>query len=162
MLEPTISIIAAIGSNRELGKDNKLLWHIGEDLARFKQLTLGHPVIMGRTTYESIGKPLPGRLNIILTRDKDFKAPGCRIARSLKEAVEKAQSRDSREIFIIGGGNVYQQAIKMADKLYLTIVKGTFSADTFFPEYSDFKKILYKKKSSNDKYKYTFLELVKI
>ena len=162
MNKPIISIIAAIGSNRELGKDNKLLWHIPEDFARFKKITSGHPVIMGRTTYESIGKPLSERTNIIVTHDRNYKAAGCVIAHSLEEAIEIAQAKSASvplEIFIIGGGQIYEQSIKYADKLYLTIVKGNYKADTFFPDYSEFKKVVYQKESSDKKYEYTFLEL---
>lgn len=160
MPDPQISIIAAIGSNRELGKDNKLLWHIPEDLKRFKELTLNYPVIMGRKTFQSIGKPLPNRTNIIITHDKDYQQEGCFITHSLSEAIELAKTKDNNEIFIIGGGQIYNQAINIADKLYLTIVKGTFDADTFFPDYLRFKKIIFKREGLFDKYKYTFLELV--
>ncbi len=160
MNKPIISIIAAIGENRELGKDNKLLWHIPEDFVRFKQITLGHPVIMGRTTYESIGKPLPRRTNIVITRNKDYKADGCIIMNSLEEAIEAAMKKDNKEIFIIGGGQIYQEGMKYADKLYLTLVKGEFVADTFFPDYSKFRKVVYKQEGQDKKYKYTFLELV--
>lgn len=160
MNKPIISIIAAIGENRELGKDNKLLWHIPEDFARFKKITFGHPVIMGRTTYESIGIPLSGRLNIIVTRNKDYKIEGCSICYSLEEAVNLAKEKDKKEIFIIGGGQIYQEGMKYADKLYLTLVKGEFEADTFFPDYSKFRKIVYKQEGQDKKYKYTFLELV--
>lgn len=155
-----ISIIAAIGSNKELGKDNKLLWHIPEDFKRFKELTTGHPVIMGRKTFESIGKPLPQRTNIIITRDKNFQQKNCLVVHSLDEAINIAKTKDDKEIFIIGGGQIYEQAINIADKLYLTIVKGSFDADTFFPDYSRFQKIVFQKKSHSDKYKYTFLELI--
>lgn len=159
MNKPLISIIAAIGKNRELGKNNKLLWHIPDDMTRFKELTMSHPVIMGRKTFESIGKPLSGRTNIIITRDKKFKAEGCFIAHSLEKAIELAKTKDAKEIFVIGGGQIYQQAINIADKLYLTIVKGTFNADTFFPDYSRFKKFVYNKEGQYNEYKYTFLEL---
>lgn len=161
MNKPLISIIAAIGENRELGKDNKLLWHIPEDFARFKKITSGHPVIMGRTTYESIGKPLPQRLNIIVTRNKDYKIKKCKICYSLEEAINLAKEKDEKEIFIIGGGQIYEQGIKFADKLYLTIVEGLYEADTFFPNYSKFSKTTYKKKGKFNQYRYTFLELLK-
>ncbi len=156
-----ISIIAAIGENRELGKDNKLLWHIPEDMERFKQITLGHPVIMGRTTYESIGKPLTERTNVIITRDQSYQEAGCLVCHSLEEAIEKAKDLDPKEIFLIGGGQIYGQGIKYADKLYLTVVKGKFEADTYFPDYSQFKKIVFQKESSDKNYRYTFLELVR-
>lgn len=158
MNKPLISIIAAIGENKELGKDNKLLWNIPEDLKRFKELTTNHPVIMGRKTFESIGKPLPNRTNIVITRDKNFQVKNCLVVHSLEEAIELAKIKDNEEIFIIGGGQIYQQAINLADKLYLTIVKGNFGADTFFPDYSRFKKIVSRKEGQSDKYKYTFLE----
>lgn len=152
-----LSIIAAIGDNRELGKDNKLLWHIPEDLKRFKTLTAGHTVIMGRKTYESIGKPLPNRTNIVITKDNTFTAPGCIITHSLEEAIK--QSSDT-ETFIIGGASIYQQAIDRADKLYLTKVKGTFDADTYFPDYSRFSTVVSKEEKHDDTYTYTFLELM--
>jgi dihydrofolate reductase len=156
-----ISIIAAIGENRELGKHKQLLWHIPQDLAHFKKLTNGHPVIMGRTTYESIGKPLPGRLNIIITRQADIKIPGCSITHSIEEAIAIASKHDTQEIFVIGGGQIYDQALKFTDKLYLTIVHGKFEADTYFPDYSEFKKIIKKEELQTTEYQLTFLELSK-
>lgn len=164
---PIISIIAAIGANRELGKNNKLLWHIPEDFARFKKITSGHPVIMGRKTFESIGKPLPSRTNIIITHDENYKIEGCLVVHSLEEAIKLAKEMPAgakamagKEIFIIGGGQVYQQAIKLADKLYLTVIKKDFTGDTYFPDYSRFKKIIYKKDGKSGTLEHTFLELV--
>ncbi len=159
MIKPKISIISAIAKNRAIGKDNKLLWHIGEDLRRFKALTEGHPVVMGRKTFESLGKSLPNRTNIVITRDKMFEIPGVIIARSLEEATEAAKREGKEEVFIIGGGQIYEQAIKLADKLYLTIVEGEYDADTFFPDYSDFKKVILEEKHESEGYKYKFLEL---
>lgn len=159
MKKPLISIIAAIGSNRELGENNKLLWHIPEDLERFKEITSHHPVIMGRKTYESIGRPLPERVNIIVTHDKNFSRPGCLTAGSLEEAITMARKKDKNEIFIIGGGQIYDQAIGIADKLYLTKVEGNFEADTFFPDYSRFKTIISQKTVEDKRYNCTFLEL---
>ena len=162
MVQFKISIIAAIGSNRELGKDNKLLWHIPEDMHHFKQITWGHPVIMGRRTYESIGHPLESRINIVLTKDPaDLKDHDVLTAHTIEEAVSLGESRDTREIFFIGGGEIYHQAIKLADKLYLTVVAGKFDADTYFPDYSDFQKVLFKKEGKYKEYNYTFLELSK-
>ncbi|MBI3443097.1 dihydrofolate reductase [Candidatus Woesebacteria bacterium] len=154
-----MSIIAAISENSALGRNNRLLWHIPEDMKRFKELTLGHPVIMGRTTFESLGRPLPKRTNIIVTRNKNYQKAGCIIVHSLNEAVEKAESFDQKEIFIIGGGKIYEQVIAIADKLYLTLVKGIFAADTFFPDYSRFKRELFRRESHDQNYSYTFLEL---
>lgn len=152
-------MIAAVGLNRELGKNNKLLWNISPDLKRFKEITSGHPVIMGRTTYQSIGKPLSGRTNIIISRDKSLKVSGCMVVHSISEAISLAATEDDKEIFIIGGGQIYQQGIKFADKLYLTIVDDRPEADTFFPEYSDFKKEFFRQENQIGDLKFTFLEL---
>jgi len=163
-----VSIIAAIGKNRELGKDNRLLWHIKEDLQRFKNLTYGHPIIMGRKTWDSLPfKPLPKRVNIVITRNPDFsfaRSHLAKLAGSLEEALRQAQGKlGSEEVFIIGGGQIYEQAIKqgLVDKLYLTVVDANFDADTFFPDYSQFKKVISQDKRESDGYKYTFLELEK-
>ncbi|PIR97742.1 MAG: hypothetical protein COT89_03130 [Candidatus Colwellbacteria bacterium CG10_big_fil_rev_8_21_14_0_10_42_22] len=136
-----VSIIAAISKEkRALGKDNQLLWNISEDLKRFKRITLGHPIIMGRKTYESIGRPLPGRTNIVVSKNKGFKAEGCLIFGSLEEAIDEAKRLDIDEIFIIGGGEIYKQTLPLADKLYLTLVEDEMEADTYFPDYSGFEK----------------------
>ena len=159
MAKPGISIISAISQNRAIGKKDKLLWHIGEDLRRFKKLTSGYPVIMGRKTFESIGGALPHRTNIVVTHHEHFKVPGVVVAHSLKDAIKAAESVEDDEIFIIGGGQIYEQAIKLADKLYLTIVEGDYDADTFFPDYSDFKKVVYEEPRASEGYKYKFIEL---
>lgn len=150
-----ISIIAVIGKNRELGKDNHLLWHIPGDLPRFKKLTTGHPIIMGRKTYESIGKPLPGRTNIIISSMSEIS--------SLDKAIKKAKlSPGSEEIFIIGGGQVFARAIDIADRLYLTIVDATVpDADTFFPDYSEFSNVISKEDHEEDTYRFTYYVLSK-
>ncbi len=160
-MNPTISIIAAVSENKVIGKDNKLLWKIPEDMQRFKKLTLGHPVIMGRNTFNSIGKPLTGRTNIIVTRNLNYKPSNCITANSIEEAIKKAQKKDQQEIFIIGGSQIYEQGIKYADKLYLTIVKGDFKGDAFFPDYSEFKKVISKEEKKSAGLEYTFLELIK-
>ena len=155
-----ISIIAALDEKRGIGKNEQLPWHIPKDLKRFKELTTGHTVIMGRKTFESIGKALPNRINIVITQNPKFDAQDAIMVHSLEEAIEKAQERGgNEEIFIIGGGEIYKQAIKKADKLYLTLVKGDFNCDTFFPDYSDFKKVISKKELQSNIYKYIFLEL---
>lgn len=161
MNNPKISIIAAIGSNRELGKNNKLLWHLPEDLKRFKQLTIGHTVVMGRKTFESIGRPLPRRFNIVITRDKSYKARGCIVVYTFEEALHHAWEVEKEEIFVIGGGQIYEEAMKYTDRLLLTLVKGSFEADTFFPDYSMFKKIIKKEEKEENGRKLTLLELVK-
>lgn len=161
MNNPKISIICAIGENREIGKNNQLLWHISEDFKHFKRITLGHVIVMGQKTFESIGKPLPNRTNIVLSNDESFKRDDVVISRSLDDALIKARELEKEEIFICGGGSVYAQTIDMADKLYLTVIRGDFKADTFFPEYGEFKKIISEKESSEGRYKYKFLELEK-
>lgn len=161
-MEPKISIIAAIGGKkRALGKDNKLLWNIPEDTKRFKDLTYAHAVIMGRKTFESIGKPLANRMNFIVTRDPNYAPTGkVTLASSLEEAIEKAKECEVHEIFIIGGGQIYEQGMKYADTLYLTVVEGEFKdVDTFFPDYSAFKKKLSEQTKSSNGYTYTFLDL---
>ena len=128
-----ITIIAAVAENNALGKDNQLIWHLPADLKRFKKVTSGHCVIMGRKTYESLGKPLPNRTNIVITRNKAYKAEGCLITNSLNQAIELAKKEDSNP-FILGGAEIYKQAMSFADKLDLTFVHHTFDADAFFPE----------------------------
>lgn len=157
-----ISLIAAIGQNRELGKDNKLLWHIPEDFKRFKRITSNHTVIMGRKTYESIGHPLPNRTNIVITRNPSLKVPGCITVTSLSAALAEAKNSGETEAFIIGGGQIYQESLPIADKLYLTVVNANFEADTFFPQYqSRFIKKVLEEKHQSENYSYTFLELTR-
>ena len=159
-----------MSQNRVIGRNNELPWHIPEDLKRFKELTKGHTVIMGRKTYESIGRLLPNRTNIIITRDPDYKVDGAVIVNSLEHAIDAASKlrttnqelqTDKDEIFVIGGGQIFEQAIVIADKLYLTIVHATIEGDAYFPEYSAFTKETYRRDSENEKYTYTFLELEK-
>ena len=159
MSSPEICIIAAVSENRAIGKDNKLLWRIPEDLKRFKELTSGHPIIMGRKTFEAIGGPLASRTNIIVTRDESYSARGCIRCNSLEEAIEMARGVDQEKLFIIGGGQIYNQAISQANRLYLTVIEGQFEADTFFPDYSDFKRIVSEKTEESGCYKFKFLEL---
>lgn len=136
-----IAAVVAIGRNRELGKENKLIWHIPDDLKRFKKLTLGHPIIMGRKTFESIieilGKPLPERTNIVVTRDKGWNYDGVLTASSIEEAKELAKNQvGADEIHIGGGAQIYEQALPHIDKLYLTLIDAEApDADTFFPPY---------------------------
>lgn len=127
-----ITIIAAIAKNNALGKDNKLIWNLPEDLKRFKKVTSNHHIIMGRKTFESLGKPLPNRTNIIITRNKKYKAEKCIVVNSLEEAINASVEDDNP--YILGGAEIYAQAIKIADKLDLTFVHHKFEADVFFPE----------------------------
>ncbi len=138
-----ISIICAMGKDRAIGRGGALIWRIPEDLQRFKRITLHHPVIMGRRTYESIGHPLTGRLNIVISRDATFHAPGCRLCCSLHEAIDRARHGcpdiDASEIFIIGGAEIYTQALPLARRLYLTHIDAEcVDADCHFPSCDDF------------------------
>lgn len=160
--KPHISMIAAIAKeNRAIGKNNKLLWNIPEDLTRFKKITSGHPIIMGRKTYESIGRPLPGRTNIVLSRNIEKNIEGCILASTLEEAIKKAIEIDKAEIFIIGGGEIFKKGILVADKLYLTLVEGDFEGDVFFPDYSAFTHALHEEKHTTAGYTYTFIDLTR-
>lgn len=127
------TIVVAMGEKNEIGFENQLLWHLPKDLKHFKEITSGHPVIMGRKTYESIGKPLPNRTNIVVSRKKDWFEEGILIVGSLKEAVKFAKKIDE-EVFIIGGGNIYEQTMDIVDRLEVTLVKADLKADTFFPK----------------------------
>lgn len=128
----TITLIAAAAENNALGKDNDLVWHLPDDFKRFKKLTTGHNIIMGRKTFESFPNLLPNRTHIIITRQPDYKAEGAIIVHSLEDALK--QVKDDPQPFVIGGGEIYKQAMEIADKIELTRVHGTFEADTFFPE----------------------------
>jgi dihydrofolate reductase len=127
-----ITIIAAVADNNALGKNNELLWHLPNDFKRFKSITTGHYIIMGRKTFESFPKPLPNRTHVIITRQKNYSYDGCIIVDSLQNAL--ATCSKEKEVFIIGGGEIYKQSIEIADKLDITKVHNTFEADTFFPE----------------------------
>lgn len=157
-----ISLIAAFDEKRGLGRNNKMAWNIPGELKRFKEITMPHPIIMGRKTFESIGRVLPGRANVIVSRNKDFKVEGAIVVDSIEKAIEKAKEIDSEELFIIGGGEIFRESLEkgLVDKLYLTLVEGDYNADTFFTDYSDFKVVKQEKKES-DGFKYSFVELVK-
>jgi len=170
-----ISIIVALDDKQGIGAKNRLLWHLKKDFQHFKNLTTGHPIIMGRKTFESIGRPLPQRTNIIITRDSNFSSSGCLIAISLESAIALAKMVESRsrhlsdrgssvtakaetgKIFIIGGGQIYREAMakNLVDKLYITHVKGDFRADVFFPDYSHFK-LLKQVNGQEGQYHFTF------
>lgn len=127
-----ISIVVAIAENRAIGKNNQLLWHLPADLKHFKQITSGHTVIMGRKTYDSIGKPLPNRRNIVITRQKGLSLEGVEVVNSLTEAI--ALCKAENEVFLIGGAEIYKTALPLTQKIYLTTVHQSFEADAFFPE----------------------------
>jgi len=133
-----LALIVAQGTNRVIGNENRLPWYLPEDLRYFKQVTLGKPIIMGRKTYDSIGKPLPGRTNIVITRDPSWGAPGVKVTRSLEEAIELAQSQlvidGVEEAIVIGGAQIYAQSLPIVDRLYLTQVEAAPEGDAWFPE----------------------------
>lgn len=158
--KPLISIIAAVGNNqRAIGKNNQLLWHLPEDLKHFKDLTSGHPIIMGFNTFKSIGRPLPNRVNIVLNFEQ-LEIPGAIACLSLEEAIKVASKHDQKEIFIIGGGMVYERAINLADRLYLTLVDDNTEGDAHFPAYSAFNKVLSEEpgQSGNINFRFVVLE----
>ncbi|PLT29324.1 dihydrofolate reductase [Peribacillus deserti] len=128
-----ISFLVAMDKNRVIGKDNGLPWHLPADLKYFKQVTMGHPIIMGRKTYESIGRPLPGRENIILTRNQEYKAEGCTIIHTIEELIELEENRKV-ECFVIGGAEIFNLSFSIADRIYITEIDEVFEGDTHFPE----------------------------
>jgi len=135
-----ISLIVAIGKERQIGKDNQMLWHIKEDFKKFKETTMGHHLIMGRKTFESIGRPLPGRTTIIITNNKDYQAPeGVLLAGSPDEALQMAKERGETEAFIAGGGVIYSLFLEKANRLYLSVVDYDGEADVFFPDYQNYE-----------------------
>ena len=171
MRDPKIVIVVALGKNRELGRDEKLLWHIPDDLKRFKALTLGHPVIMGRKTFESIvtqlGKPLPGRTNIVVTRDPGYTRgleergyTDVKVAHSLDEAVAIAKAQNPKEIHIGGGAQLYTQALPLVNQLRLTLIDDSAEADTFFPEYAQqFPIETFREEREHNGLRYTWVDL---
>lgn len=152
-----ITIVVAMGLNNEIGADNQLLWHLPKDLKHFKEITSGHPIVMGRKTYESIGKPLPNRTNIVVSRKKDWFEEGVLIVGSIKEALKFAKKIDEN-IFVIGGGDIYKQTIDLADKLEVTQVNAKLKADIFFPKIDS--KVWHKSEETcvkkDDKHDYDF------
>lgn len=153
-----ISLIAAIGRKRELGAGNDLLWHLPDDFAWFVRHTKGHPVIMGRKTMESLGKPLRNRRNLVISRSSDLHNEGFEFFHDLESALASARETESEEIFIIGGGQIYLQSMDIADRLYITQVDAEFpKADTFFPAYgSEWKKTFSQFHDTDEKHEYTF------
>jgi dihydrofolate reductase len=130
----TISFIVAASKNNVIGKDNKLPWCLPTDMRYFKNITWGMPVIMGRKSFESLGKPLKGRTNIVVTRNKEWKAEDVEVVPSIDRAITFATQTDAKEIFIIGGAEIFRSALPSADRIYLTLVHGNFDGDAFFPE----------------------------
>lgn len=128
-----VSAIVAIDQNNAIGADNKLIWHLPADLKRFKNITTSHTIVMGRKTYDSIGKPLPNRTNIVITRNKNWQMQGTFAVKNLEEAIEIAKKNNETEIFIIGGGQIYTQYFNQIHKLYVTQIHQKFEANTYFP-----------------------------
>jgi dihydrofolate reductase len=158
-----LTIIAAVAKNNALGKNNDLIWHLPADLKRFKEITLGHHIIMGRKTFESLGKPLPNRTTIIITRNPDYVVPGCIVVNGLEEAIEAAAADENP--FILGGAEIYKQAMSFADILDLTLVHEAFEGDAFFPvidmsKWTEMSRQDFKADEKN-KYDYSFVQYKK-
>lgn len=162
---PRVALVVAAAENGVIGRDGEMPWHLPADLAHFKSLTLGKPVVMGRRTHESIGRPLPGRLNLVLSRDPHYAPKGCRRVASLDEAIDLAASEGAREIMVIGGGGVYHEAMETADRIYLTRVHSAPAGDTFFldPDPTQWREISRQERAADDRnpFALTFLELVR-
>lgn len=165
MTNSCISIIVAHSNNMAIGKANSLLWRLPDDLKRFKELTSGHPVIMGRKTWESIPekfRPLQNRTNIVITRDLNYSANGAVVASSIKKALEEAsESVGFEEIFVIGGAEIYKETLPLANRLYITKVDTDVEGDAFFPEYSEFKKVISEESGEHEGLKYSYVILEK-
>lgn len=158
-----VSIIVAVAENGVIGSDNKLIWHLSDDLKNFKKITSGHCIIMGRKTFESIGRPLPNRTNIVLSRKTEYKVKGCEVFKSLSDALKYAEDRGEEEAFVIGGEAVYNDAYDIANKIYLTKVSASPTGDAFFRKiqlghWKLIKKSRVKRNEQND-FDYEMLEL---
>ena len=150
---------------RGIGLNNRLPWHLSSDLKRFKALTMGHHILMGRKTFESINRSLPGRTMIVVTRQANYRPDGCLVVSSLQDGLELAESRGESEVFIIGGGQIFSQAIKIADRIYLTLVHTIAGCDVFFPEYDEASwqstDVTRQGASAQDDFDFTFKTLVR-
>ncbi|MBI3615427.1 MAG: dihydrofolate reductase [Candidatus Omnitrophica bacterium] len=158
-----ISLVVAVSQNGVIGKNNRLPWKLPADLKRFKQLTMNHPILMGRKTFESIGKPLPGRTNIVITHQKDFACCGCLTASSIEKGLQLCENAD--EVFVIGGASIYEQSLPLADRIYLTRIHQDFEGDTrlFNLDKSAWQEIFREdfKSDTGNKYPYSFVTLKK-
>jgi dihydrofolate reductase len=159
-----LSLVAAMAKGRVIGKDNQMPWHLPADLQHFKKVTMGKPIVMGRKTYDSIGRPLPGRCNIVITRQENLSIAGCDVFNSIPEAL--AELSDENEVMIIGGGNLYEQALPLVDYLYLTFIDLEVEGDAFFPVWveADWKEISLEKHMPDDKNlsSYCFVEFERV
>ena len=160
-----VSLIVAMDERRGIGVNNQLPWRLSADLKRFKALTMGHYLIMGRKTFASIGRPLPGRQMIIVTRDTNYTADGCLIVHSVDEAIALARTRGESEVFIIGGAEIYRQALGKVERVYLTRVDAEVQADTFFPAFEESawnaQEISHHEADEKNQYQFTFKTLVR-
>jgi dihydrofolate reductase len=160
-----ISIIAAMDRKRGIGLDNRLPWRLSADLKRFRELTMGHHIIVGRKTFESIGRPLPGRRMIVVTRAVNYKAEGCDVSHSVEDATRLARERGESEVFICGGAEIYVQTIEFADRMYLTFVDAEVAADTFFPEFDERewseRESSYQQADDRNQYPFTFKLMIR-
>lgn len=162
MSKSTISGIIAISKNHVIGKDGDLPWDIPEDLQHFRDKTKGHAMIMGRKTFESIGRVLPKRISIIVTRNADYQVEGAFVVQSIDEAIALAREKEENgEIFVIGGGEIFRQAMPQIEKLYITVVNVEIEGDAKFPDYSEFTNVVSERKSKDDNFSYTFFELTR-
>jgi dihydrofolate reductase len=160
-----ISLIVAAAQNGVIGRDNQLIWRLPDDLKQFKRLTTGHPIIMGRKTFDSIGKPLPNRTSIVITRSKEWCMEGVLVVNSIEEAVEVAQKTDTEEVFVIGGAEIYRLTLPIADKIYLTEVRADFEGDAYFTipdiEYWQEESRLHHTSDEKHAIAFDFVELVR-
>ena len=156
----TVSLVVAAAKNNVIGRDGELPWHLPDDLRHFKRLTTGKPIIMGRRTFESIGRPLPDRHNIVMTRDPDYAAAGCDVVTSVSDALKLAG--DDTEVMVIGGGQVYRDFLPRADRIYLTRVQAEIDGDTYFPEIdaSEWQLVSSEHHDADDKHAYAFEMMV--
>jgi dihydrofolate reductase len=161
----TISIIAAMGTNRVIGRDNGLPWNLPADTRFFKETTRGHPVVMGRKTFDSMGRPLPGRRNIVISRQSDLRIPGAEVVADLAGALQLVADLTDEEIFIIGGSEIYRLALEFADRMYLTLIHQAFEGDTFFPEFDESRWVVVSRRDhepdEHNPYSFSFLTFEK-
>jgi len=160
-----ISLIAAVDQEGGIGYRDELPWHLSADLKRFKKLTMGHHLIMGRKTYQSIGKPLPGRTMIVLTRNPEFQAEGCLIAHSLQGGLSLAEDRGEEKVFVIGGSSVFKEALPLADELHLSLVHASVKTDTYFPPFDEsqwqVRSETFHPADEKNQYPHTYFDLVR-
>ncbi|BDD03692.1 dihydrofolate reductase [Aureibacter tunicatorum] len=160
-----LKIVVAKASNNVIGKDNELIWHLPADLKHFKKVTMGGAMLMGRKTFESIGRPLPGRLNVVITRNEGFEAEGCIVVKSIDEGVKASQQQGYDDIYVIGGGNIYAQTLSKVNTIYLTEIDGNFEGDVYFPELELSEWNIEEREDfqpdDKNKHAYSFLKLVR-